>query len=306
MGSVCEHCGQETERYSLCTWCGLRLCPRCKSPKHHDCDKDPRRQEIASNAEAEPMESGSIMRDYIPREERPGYEPSEPESPSDTEDEGPGFVRQFVASIAGGVKGEIVGLGTRVYNLSTALFYAVLMLMIFLGLLIGVGYVGTVMVGDLNASDNGGVDDGSSLLYANDSAVENSFHDRLNEFRAERGLSRLSYDERLAQQAHNHSEDMNARDYLNHTSPEGIDPGDRYSQCRAYGEAILETRWGQLMNDGEVINSEPQLARNIIQSWKNSDPHRDTMLDSHWHSIGLGIHIDSGGVVKVTAAYCGS
>jgi uncharacterized protein YkwD len=77
---------------------------------------------------------------------------------------------------------------------------------------------------------------------------------------------------------------MAARDYFDHTSPDGKDPGDRITaagyQWTTYGENIAR---GQ------------QTPAAVMDSWMNSPGHRANILNCSFKEIGLGVHEGSGG-----------
>lgn len=89
MAGVCEHCGLETDKFLYeCNWCGMAVCEACRLPEHHDCDSGPVGGDTPEKGAPEPMESGSIMRDYTRRKDQPGYGPSGSVQPPPDSDEG--------------------------------------------------------------------------------------------------------------------------------------------------------------------------------------------------------------------------
>ncbi|MEU9667416.1 sigma-70 family RNA polymerase sigma factor [Streptomyces bobili] len=106
----------------------------------------------------------------------------------------------------------------------------------------------------------------------------------VNKERAAAGCGPLTDDAKLRSAALNHSEDMDARDFFDHTNPDGTDPGQRITAAgyswSTYGENIAK---GQ------------QSAESVMTSWMNSPGHRANILNCDFKNIGVGIHDGSGG-----------
>ncbi|UUN30327.1 sigma-70 family RNA polymerase sigma factor [Streptomyces sp. FIT100] len=106
----------------------------------------------------------------------------------------------------------------------------------------------------------------------------------VNAERAEAGCGPVSANGKLATAATGHSADMAARDYFDHTSPDGEDPGDRITAAgyswSTYGENIAR---GQ------------QTPASVMESWMNSPGHRANILNCSFKELGVGIHDASGG-----------
>jgi RNA polymerase sigma factor (sigma-70 family) len=106
----------------------------------------------------------------------------------------------------------------------------------------------------------------------------------VNSERAKQGCAPVSANDQLDTAAQRHSEDMAARDYFSHTSPDGTDPGDRITaagyQWSTYGENIAR---GQ------------QTPAQVMDGWMNSSGHRANILNCDFKEIGIGIHDASGG-----------
>ncbi|MEU1189103.1 sigma-70 family RNA polymerase sigma factor [Streptomyces sp. NPDC005859] len=122
-------------------------------------------------------------------------------------------------------------------------------------------------------------------------AVEAASSDRssqvialVNEERAKAGCGPLTEDPQLRDAAQGHSDDMAARDFFDHTNPDGADPGRRITAA-GY-------RWSTY---GENIAKGQQTASSVMTSWMNSDGHRANILNCSFKNIGVGIHDGSGG-----------
>lgn len=103
----------------------------------------------------------------------------------------------------------------------------------------------------------------------------------VNNERASYGLSALSVNSGAQAVAIAHSQDMFARGYFSHYTPEGIDPFKRMHD----GDVTFSAA-------GENIALAPTLSL-AHQGLMNSPPHRANILDPDFHTVGIGI-IDGG------------
>lgn len=105
----------------------------------------------------------------------------------------------------------------------------------------------------------------------------------VNAERAKAGCGPLTFNATLARAAQGHSDDMAARDFFDHTNPDGAGPGDRVTAAgypwSTYGENIAK---GQ------------SSAEQVMEAWMNSPGHRANILNCDFKEIGVGIH-DAGG-----------
>ncbi|MFE6175677.1 sigma-70 family RNA polymerase sigma factor [Streptomyces sp. NPDC056464] len=106
----------------------------------------------------------------------------------------------------------------------------------------------------------------------------------VNKERANAGCGPLAEDSLLNKAAQGHSEDMAARDFFDHTNPDGADPGQRITAA-GY-------RWSTY---GENIAMGQQTPESVMDSWMNSPGHRANILNCSFKDIGIGIHDGSGG-----------
>ncbi|QLE70369.1 CAP domain-containing protein [Streptomyces rectiverticillatus] len=106
----------------------------------------------------------------------------------------------------------------------------------------------------------------------------------VNAERAKAGCSPLTINAKLQAAAQGHSDDMAARDYYDHTSPEGKSPGDRMTAA-GY-------RWSTY---GENIFKSPKDARTAMDGWMKSPGHRANILNCSFKEIGVGINFKSNG-----------
>ncbi|MEU2494488.1 sigma-70 family RNA polymerase sigma factor [Streptomyces sp. NPDC007883] len=106
----------------------------------------------------------------------------------------------------------------------------------------------------------------------------------VNAERSKAGCGPVRSNDKLETAARRHSEDMAARGYFDHTSPDGSDPGDRITAA-GY-------RWSTY---GENIARGQQSPSSVMDSWMNSPGHRANILNCSFKELGVGIHDGSGG-----------
>ncbi|WP_233521336.1 sigma-70 family RNA polymerase sigma factor [Streptomyces triticagri] len=106
----------------------------------------------------------------------------------------------------------------------------------------------------------------------------------VNTERAKQGCGPVTANSTLHEAGRRHSADMAARDFFDHTNPDGKDPGDRITAA-GY-------RWSTY---GENIARGQQTAAQVIEGWMNSEGHRANILNCSFKEIGIGIHDGSGG-----------
>ncbi|MEU6480585.1 sigma-70 family RNA polymerase sigma factor [Streptomyces sp. NPDC047017] len=106
----------------------------------------------------------------------------------------------------------------------------------------------------------------------------------VNKERANAGCGPLTEDPELEAAAQGHSDDMAARDFFDHTNPDGKDPGQRITAAgytwSTYGENIAR---GQ------------QTPASVMDSWMHSPGHRANILNCSFKNLGVGVHKGSGG-----------
>jgi RNA polymerase sigma factor (sigma-70 family) len=106
----------------------------------------------------------------------------------------------------------------------------------------------------------------------------------VNQQRAAAGCSPVNENADLDKAAQGHSDDMAARNYFDHVSPDGTDPGQRITAAgyhwSTYGENIAK---GQ---------STPQA---VMDAWMNSPGHRANILNCAFKELGVGVNKASGG-----------
>jgi uncharacterized protein YkwD len=106
----------------------------------------------------------------------------------------------------------------------------------------------------------------------------------VNAERKKAGVPPLRPNDRLDQAAQRHAQDMLARHYFAHESPEGETVRERARAAgydwRAIGENIAE---GQLSVD------------EVMSTWMHSPPHRKNILDRDFKELGVGLALGRSG-----------
>jgi uncharacterized protein YkwD len=106
----------------------------------------------------------------------------------------------------------------------------------------------------------------------------------VNAERRKAGVPSLTADSRLDHTAQRHAEDMLARNYFAHASPEGETVRERAKEAgydwRAIGENIAE---------GQTSVAE------VMKTWMNSPGHRHNILDRDFKELGTGLALGKSG-----------
>ena len=131
------------------------------------------------------------------------------------------------------------------------------------------------------------------------STVASQIHSRTNTARANKGLSKLTYDATLASLAQTRSADMSKNNYFSHTSPNGCDLTCHFSSLNyvasAFGENLAEyTEFHEF--------TESELAAEFISMWLNSPSHRANLMSSNFTREGIAV-ATKGNRVVVTVVF---
>ncbi len=132
----------------------------------------------------------------------------------------------------------------------------------------------------LTRPENG--DTGNSGIQQSSSASQ--VISLVNQERSAAGLSSLSYDPELTELAQLKAEDMAKNGYFSHQSP-------------TYGSAFDMMRSAGLTyrSAGENIARGQKTAAAVMNSWMNSQGHKENILSTSYTSIGVGYAADSSG-----------
>ncbi|MER5789353.1 CAP domain-containing protein [Streptomyces sp. NPDC001980] len=121
------------------------------------------------------------------------------------------------------------------------------------------------------------------ITSSEEAVVEAEVLKLVNEERAKVGCSALSANSSLTKLAEAFSDDMAARDFFDHTDPDGKTPWDR---AAAAGIANL---------GGENIARGQATAQAVMDAWMNSEGHRANILNCDFKTLGVGVHFGEGG-----------
>ncbi|WP_354644020.1 sigma-70 family RNA polymerase sigma factor [Kitasatospora camelliae] len=99
--------------------------------------------------------------------------------------------------------------------------------------------------------------------------------DLINERRAKAGCPALKIDNRLTTAARKHAQDMAARNYFDHASPEGKHADDRITAA-GY-------EWGMW---GENLDRGPTDPKTVVNDWTDGAIHQQIMLDCRYKDAG--------------------
>jgi uncharacterized protein YkwD len=118
-------------------------------------------------------------------------------------------------------------------------------------------------------------------------AIRASVHCLVNKERTARGLVALAGNSQLDKAAQGHSQDMVARRYFSHTTPEGVSYSSRifasgYATSRTYRSLAENIAWGS-----GSLGTPAQ----IVKSWMSSPGHRANILNGRLRDSGIGIAV---------------
>lgn len=105
---------------------------------------------------------------------------------------------------------------------------------------------------------------------------------RVNAVRARFGFPPVAYNPLLDRISQSHAEDMLARSYSGHRTPEGLSPSER-ARASGYpagiGENLVEQRFS---------------VEEALEAWLDSPAHRRILLDPGCREMGLGLAVGAG------------
>jgi hypothetical protein len=101
-----------------------------------------------------------------------------------------------------------------------------------------------------------------------------------NSERAINGLPELAVNEKLAQAAEKKADDIIARGYFAHTSPEG----------KPFYQLVREKNYSY-KSAGENLAISFISNQDTMYGWMNSKTHRENILDSHFTEIGIAVSV---------------
>ncbi|MFF3908590.1 CAP domain-containing protein [Streptomyces sp. NPDC001848] len=122
-----------------------------------------------------------------------------------------------------------------------------------------------------------------SQKVTSEAAAEAEVIKLVNQERAKVGCSPVTPNGPLRKLAEAFSADMAARNFFDHTDPDGKDPWQR--------AAVL----GITDLGGENIARGQATPQDVMDAWMNSPGHRANILNCDFQTLGVGVHFGSGG-----------
>ncbi|WP_329123456.1 CAP domain-containing protein [Streptomyces sp. NBC_01465] len=123
----------------------------------------------------------------------------------------------------------------------------------------------------------------SAVPLGKEAAAQAAVLSLVNKERATAGCSPVTANGPLAALATAFSEDMAARNFFDHTDPDGKSPWDRADAAGVSGLG------------GENIARGQADAEAVMDAWMNSPGHRANILNCDYKTLGVGVHFGSGG-----------
>lgn len=105
-----------------------------------------------------------------------------------------------------------------------------------------------------------------------------------NAERERAGCGALRTTARLTAAAQAHADDMAARGYYEHESPDGRDGGDRLTAAGYEWRA-----WGENIHRG------PKNPERVMRDWMGSPVHRRNIVNCTYRHVGVGVNLRAGG-----------
>lgn len=126
-------------------------------------------------------------------------------------------------------------------------------------------------------------------------SLEDLVEAAVNGERERRGLAPLLPSAALREVARAHSEDMAARGFFDHRSPDGASPADR-----VHGAGIRFSRMSE--NIERSLNADDPVEA-AVRGWLDSPRHRRNMLDPEVVETGVGAAVDEDGFLYFTQIF---
>ena len=142
--------------------------------------------------------------------------------------------------------------------------------------------------------DNSGNDSNTGSTNQDFSSFQKEVLNLVNVERSKNGLSALTFDSQLSNVATIKSQDMVNKNYFSHTSPTYGSPFDMMKQ---FGISYKTA--------GENIAMGQKTPQEVVNSWMNSQGHRENILNPNFTNLGVGVAKDSKGTIYWTQMFIG-
>ncbi|MGK4585544.1 sigma-70 family RNA polymerase sigma factor [Kitasatospora sp. HPMI-4] len=111
------------------------------------------------------------------------------------------------------------------------------------------------------------------------SSIQQQVIDLVNVERAKAGCKPVRSNSRLQSAAQGQSDDMSARNFFDHTNPDGAGP-----QSRIDAAGYQWSTWGENIAHGQSSPAD------VMDSWMHSPGHRANILNCAFTELGVGVH----------------
>jgi uncharacterized protein YkwD len=118
----------------------------------------------------------------------------------------------------------------------------------------------------------------------------------VNNYRAENSVAELKWAEDMADAARRHSKDMIARDFFDHTNPDGLDVAGRLDNLGIEWIALAE-------NIARTTTSTEEPAKAALNAWKESPVHEANMINATFEESGVGVGMGDDGYIYFTQIF---
>ena len=125
---------------------------------------------------------------------------------------------------------------------------------------------------------------------------ENSIHDLVNNERRRRGLSELSWDEKLANLARSYSREMARESFFSHFDRDGNSVVERAQKSNI-------KRWNKIGENLFFCEGYDDFDALAVRGWLNSPEHRRNMLDPQFNVTGIGVARTRDGRIYITQVF---
>lgn len=170
---------------------------------------------------------------------------------------------------------------------------------------LGLGVAGAASVYDSTLGDG----DGIGPEPIDEEQVEEQVRVQVNEIRTNSSLIVLEHDEDLHQQSESHTERMAKNEMLSHQIGQST-ASDRLGQAGCgYGSENIVQSWVNedvQVSDDKVIytGDEESLAQALVESWMNSEDHRENILTDEFRTTSVSVEITDDDEVYATQMFC--
>ena len=150
----------------------------------------------------------------------------------------------------------------------------------------------------LSSAVNNSFAAGAGPLNSPDKLGDDEYHiyELVNRERARMHLSRLQWDDQLADLARSYSEQMADGNFFSHYDRSGETVVQRAHQLRIKG-------WARIGENLFETYGLDDLSTFAVRGWMRSPSHRENILDRGWDATGIGIAVARNGKVYITEVF---